>query len=66
MSNARIAAVTLSVAIGCSWPVWAAAPEPYHVTPDLVAAATKEGTVIYYTSTDIQVAEKLGAAFEAK
>ncbi|KGM35680.1 ABC transporter substrate-binding protein [Inquilinus limosus] len=66
MSNARIAAVTLFVAIGCSGPGWAAAPEPYQVTPDLVAAATKEGTVVYYTSTDVQVAEKLGAAFEAK
>jgi iron(III) transport system substrate-binding protein len=46
--------------------VWAAAPAPYQVTPDLVSAATKEALVVYYTSTDVAVAEKLGATFEAK
>src|SRR5262245_29025378 len=47
-------------------PALAAAPTPYQVTPALVAAAQKEGTVVYYTSTDVQVAEKLAAAFQAK
>jgi iron(III) transport system substrate-binding protein len=44
----------------------AAAPPPEPVTPALIEAAKKEGKVIYYTSTDLPVAEKLAKAFEAK
>src|SRR5256884_6034666 len=46
--------------------VMADAPPPEPITPDLIAAAKKEGQVIYYTSTDLPVAEKLAKAFEAK
>jgi iron(III) transport system substrate-binding protein len=46
--------------------VVAAAPPPEPVTPALIEAARKEGQVIYYTSTDLPVAEKLAKAFEAK
>jgi len=46
--------------------VAAAAPPAEPVTPALIAAATKEGQVNYYTSTDLPVAEKLARAFEAK
>ena len=46
--------------------VMAAAPPPEPVTPALIEAAKKEGQVIYYTSTDLPVAEKLAKAFEAK
>src|ERR1700754_1715309 len=46
--------------------VAAAAPPPEPVTPALIEAAKKEGQVIYYTSTDLPVAEKLAKAFEAK
>ena len=46
--------------------VMAAAPPPEAVTPALIEAAKKEGKVIYYTSTDLPVAEKLAKAFEAK
>src|SRR5213082_1622363 len=46
--------------------VMAAAPPPEPVTPALVEAAKKEGQIIYYTSTDLPVAEKLAKAFEAK
>ena len=46
--------------------VLADAPPPEPVTPALIAAATKEGQVIHYTSTDLPVAEKLAKAFEAK
>src|SRR3954453_18305266 len=46
--------------------VLAAAPPPEPVTPALVEAAKKEGQVIYYTSTDLPVAEKLAKAFEAR
>ena len=46
--------------------VMADAPPAEPVTPDLIAAATKEGQVIHYTSTDLPVAERLAKAFEAK
>jgi iron(III) transport system substrate-binding protein len=39
---------------------------PYDVTPELIEAAKKEGTVTFYTATDVAVAEKVGKAFEAK
>jgi iron(III) transport system substrate-binding protein len=43
-----------------------AAPAPSAVTPELVAAAQKEGAVVFYTAMDIQVATALKQAFEAK
>src|SRR5258705_7203292 len=46
--------------------VMASAPPPEQVTPALIEAAKKEGQVIYYTSTDLPVSEKLAKAFEAK
>jgi iron(III) transport system substrate-binding protein len=46
--------------------VLAAAPPPEPVTPRLIDAAKKEGQIVYYTSTDLPVAEKLAKAFEAK
>ena len=47
-----------------SRPRGAAAPEK--ITPALIEAAKKEGKVVYYTSIEVQVAEKVGKAFEAK
>ena len=46
--------------------VMADAPPAEAVTPALIEAARKEGKVIYYTSTDLPVAEKLAKAFETK
>jgi iron(III) transport system substrate-binding protein len=46
--------------------VLAAAPPPEPVTQALIDAAKKEGQVVYYTSTDLPVAEKLAKGFEAK
>jgi iron(III) transport system substrate-binding protein len=46
--------------------VLAAAPPSEAVTPALIEAAKKEGKVVYYTSVDLPVAEKLAKAFEAK
>jgi iron(III) transport system substrate-binding protein len=46
-------------------PAPAAAPTPAVVTPELVEAAKKEGTVIWYTSIELQTAEKLAKSFEA-
>jgi iron(III) transport system substrate-binding protein len=44
----------------------AEAPPPTPVTPELVEAAKKEGKVVWYTAVDVQVAEKVAKAFEAK
>lgn len=46
--------------------VRAAPPEPTAITPALVDAAKKEGKVVWYTAVDINVAEKIAKAFEAK
>ena len=46
-------------------PVRAQAPEPVAITPDLIEAAKKEGKLIFYSSMDLPVGEKLGKAFEA-
>ncbi len=47
-------------------PAAAQAPAPYEVTPELIEAAKKEGKVVWYTATDVQVAEKAAKAFEEK
>jgi iron(III) transport system substrate-binding protein len=47
-------------------PIKAAAPEPTAITPQLIEAAKKEGKVVYYTSVDLPLAEKLAKSFEAK
>ena len=44
----------------------AAAPPAESITPALIAAATKEGQLTWYTSADLQLAEKVGKAFEQK
>jgi iron(III) transport system substrate-binding protein len=43
----------------------AAAPAPTAATPQLIAAARKEGKIVWYTSIELQTAEKLAKAFEA-
>ncbi|AMN39564.1 ABC transporter substrate-binding protein [Rhodoplanes sp. Z2-YC6860] len=47
-------------------PIRAAAPPAEAVTPELIAAAKKEGKVVHYTSVDLPLAEKVSKAFEAK
>jgi iron(III) transport system substrate-binding protein len=47
-------------------PLRAAAPEPTAITPELIEAARKEGKVLYYTSVDLPLAEKIAKSFEAK
>jgi iron(III) transport system substrate-binding protein len=44
----------------------AAAPAATPMTPDLVAAATKDGKVVFYTSIDLEVAAKIVTTFEEK
>jgi iron(III) transport system substrate-binding protein len=60
-----MAGLLLSTALG-GLPALAQAPAPYNVTPELIEAAKKEGTVTFYTATDVAVAERVGSAFEAK
>ena len=47
-------------------PLAAAAPEPTPLSPALIQAARKEGTLAFYTGMDLPVAEGLSKAFEAK
>jgi len=47
-------------------PLAATAPEPTPLSPALIQAARKEGTLAFYTAMDIPVAEGLSKAFEAK
>ncbi len=47
-------------------PARAAAPEATAITPALIEAAKKEGKVVYYTSIDLPLAEKIAKSFEAK
>ena len=46
--------------------VLATAPPAEAITPALIEAAKKEGKVVYYTSIDLPLAEKIAKAFEAK
>ncbi|HEX2537495.1 MAG TPA: extracellular solute-binding protein [Pseudolabrys sp.] len=46
--------------------VLSAAPPASAVTPALIEAAKKEGKVVWYTSVDLPLAEKIAKAFEAK
>ncbi len=46
--------------------VASAAPPASAVTPQLIEAAKKEGKIVYYTSIDLPVAERIAKAFEAK
>src|SRR5215204_640983 len=46
--------------------VVSAAPPAESVTPELIAAAQREGKVVFYTSIDVPLAEKIAKAFEAK
>jgi iron(III) transport system substrate-binding protein len=65
--SAKLAVTALAtVAALASGAVHSQAPAPYDATPQLVAAAQKEGKVVWYSATDVQVAEKLARAFEAK
>jgi iron(III) transport system substrate-binding protein len=60
--RAAVAAALLLLAL----PVRAAAPAPEAVTSELVAAAQKEGRVVFYTSIELRLAERVGKEFEAR
>jgi iron(III) transport system substrate-binding protein len=47
-------------------PVQAKPPAPLPITPELIAAAGKEGRIVWYTSAELGVVEAIAKAFEAK
>jgi iron(III) transport system substrate-binding protein len=59
-------ASTAAAATVFASPLRAAAPEPTAVTPALIEAARKEGKLLYYTSVDLPLAERIAKSFEAK
>ncbi|MBM3568313.1 MAG: extracellular solute-binding protein [Alphaproteobacteria bacterium] len=63
MSRARNFLMALAAALLA--PIAASAVEPSKITPELIAAARKEGKVVVYTSIELQMAEKVAKHFEA-
>ncbi|HJT11192.1 MAG TPA: extracellular solute-binding protein [Dongiaceae bacterium] len=59
-----VAIAALAGAMAWASPGQAEPPAPYDITPELIDAAKKEGSVVFYTATDVTVAEKLAATFE--
>jgi iron(III) transport system substrate-binding protein len=47
-------------------PIKAAPPPAAAITPELIAAAKKEGKVTFYTAMDLQFAQQAGKVFEEK
>ena len=61
-----IGSTALAAGAAFSTQVLSAAPPSSAITPALIEAAKKEGKVIWYTSVDLPLAEKVAKAFEAK
>ncbi|MGN6549129.1 MAG: extracellular solute-binding protein [Pararhizobium sp.] len=64
MWKKRLAATVVALGVLSAGTALAAAPAPYKATPELEAAAKKDGKVVWYTATDLTVAEKLAQEFE--
>src|SRR5688572_9130049 len=68
-SRRKVLQATSALAAATALPstrVLSAAPPASAVTPQLIEAAKKEGKVIWYTSVDLPLAEKVAKSFEAK
>ncbi|MGA2088596.1 MAG: extracellular solute-binding protein [Stellaceae bacterium] len=61
-----IRGVLIAAAALAAAPAFAAAPAPAKITPELIAAAEKEGQVIWYTSAELGLVEAVAKAFEVK
>src|ERR1044071_3649218 len=61
-----IGSSALAVGTAFSTKVMSAAPPATAITPQLIEAAKKEGKVVWYTSIDLPLAEKIAKSFEAK
>jgi iron(III) transport system substrate-binding protein len=68
ISRRKLLIGTSALAAGSAFStqVLSAAPPASAVTPQLIEAAKKEGKVIWYTSIDLPLAEKIAKAFEAE
>jgi iron(III) transport system substrate-binding protein len=60
------AATGLAAGAVFATPLKAAPPEPSAVTPELIAAARKEGKVAFYTALELPTAERFARLFEGK
>jgi iron(III) transport system substrate-binding protein len=67
-SRRELFKVSTALAAGALFaePVKAAPPPAAEITPELIAAAGKEGKLSYYSALELNVAERLAKAFEAK
>jgi iron(III) transport system substrate-binding protein len=67
-SRRRVLIGSSALALGATFStrVLSAAPPATAITPELIAAAKKEGKVVWYTSVDLPLAEKVAKAFETK
>ena len=65
-STARIIGLTIVLLAHGISDARAAGPDPTPVTPELIAAAKKEGSVVWYGSEDLQLVTAVAKAFEAK
>ena len=67
-SRRDVLKVSTAAALGTVFasPLRAAAPPAEAITPQLIEAAKKEGKVVWYTSIDLPVAEKISASFKEK
>lgn len=66
MSISRRAVLTATAGFAVVGSAKAARPEPAVLTPELVTAAKKEGTIAWYTADDLVLATKVAKSFEAK
>ncbi len=66
LTRRHLLAASTIAASGFVTPVRGAPPEAQKVTQQLIDAAKKEGKVTWYTSVELQHAEKVAKAFEAK
>jgi iron(III) transport system substrate-binding protein len=64
MWGRSVGLVALAAAMAWSVPNGALAQDGYEITPELIEAAKAEGAVVFYTATDVTVAEKLAKTFE--
>lgn len=63
MWKKSLTAVLFAAATIAGSPAFAETPAPYTITPELVDAAKADGKVVFYTATDVAVAEKLAELF---
>jgi iron(III) transport system substrate-binding protein len=68
-SRRKVLQATSALTVATALPstrVLSAAPPASAVTPQLIEDAKKEGKVVWYTSVDLPLAEKVAKSFEAK